>query len=210
MIQIYDSYSKKYKEVNSKSINMYVCGITTSDYCHLGHAFSSVSFEILDRFGQSSSIDWARQGTVTLSNNNDNGYKAINGVPTDIVEVESTGQTVPKLELDLGRNIYIKEITITNGKELTDTKSGNLTNFNLLIMDRNDNLVVKNILGKDGAKEDYRLDNIYKVGSKVVLELNAANTLFISNISVYGEEIKDNSLTYSPVSSNLLQCSMMS
>ena len=50
MIQIYDSYSKKYKEVNTKSINMYVCGITTSDYCHLGHAFSSVSFEILDRF----------------------------------------------------------------------------------------------------------------------------------------------------------------
>ena len=48
MIQIFDSYSKKYKEVNSKSINMYVCGITTSDYCHLGHAFSSVSFEILD------------------------------------------------------------------------------------------------------------------------------------------------------------------
>ena len=48
MIQIYDSYSKKYKEVNSKSINIYVCGITTSDYCHLGHAFSSVSFEILD------------------------------------------------------------------------------------------------------------------------------------------------------------------
>lgn len=162
-------------------------------------------FEVLDRFGQSSSIDWARQGTVKLSNNNDDGYKAINGVPTDIVEVESTGQTVPKLELDLGRNIYIKEITITNGKELTDLKSGNLTNFNLLIMDRNDNLVAKNILGKDGAKEDYRLDNIYKVGSKVVLELNAANTLFVSNISVYGEEIKDNSLTYSPVSSNLLQ-----
>ncbi|GIS28884.1 MAG: hypothetical protein CM15mP129_10810 [Chloroflexota bacterium] len=50
MIQIYDSYSKEYKEVKTKSINMYVCGITTSDYCHLGHAFSSVSFEILDRF----------------------------------------------------------------------------------------------------------------------------------------------------------------
>jgi len=46
MIQIYDSYSKEYKEVKTKSINMYVCGITTSDYCHLGHAFSSVSFEI--------------------------------------------------------------------------------------------------------------------------------------------------------------------
>ena len=50
MIEIYDSYSKTYKEITSKNINMYVCGITTSDYCHLGHAFSSVSFEILDRF----------------------------------------------------------------------------------------------------------------------------------------------------------------
>ena len=50
MIQIFDSYSKKYKKLDSKSINMYVCGITTSDYCHLGHAFSSISFEILDRF----------------------------------------------------------------------------------------------------------------------------------------------------------------
>ena len=60
MIQIYDSYSKKYKEVNSKSINMYVCGITTSDYCHLGHAFSSVSFEILDRFLSSQGFDVTR------------------------------------------------------------------------------------------------------------------------------------------------------
>ncbi|MBR38623.1 MAG: cysteine--tRNA ligase [Dehalococcoidia bacterium] len=60
MIQIYDSYSKKYKEVNSKSINIYVCGITTSDYCHLGHAFSSVSFEILDRFLSSQGFDVTR------------------------------------------------------------------------------------------------------------------------------------------------------
>ena len=50
MIEIYDSYTKSYKEVANKNINMYVCGITTSDFCHLGHAFSSVSFEILDRF----------------------------------------------------------------------------------------------------------------------------------------------------------------
>ena len=50
MIEIYDSYTKSYKEVTNKNINIYVCGITTSDFCHLGHAFSSVSFEILDRF----------------------------------------------------------------------------------------------------------------------------------------------------------------
>tara|TARA_S200000501_G_scaffold369926_1_gene410266 strand:+ start:122 stop:1471 length:1350 start_codon:yes stop_codon:yes gene_type:complete len=50
MIEIYDSYTKSYKKVINKNINMYVCGITTSDFCHLGHAFSSVSFEILDRY----------------------------------------------------------------------------------------------------------------------------------------------------------------
>ncbi len=60
MIQIYDSYSKGYKEVKTKSINMYVCGITTSDYCHLGHAFSSVSFEILDRFLSSKGFNVTR------------------------------------------------------------------------------------------------------------------------------------------------------
>ena len=51
MIETYDSFSRKYKKLGPpKKINLYVCGITTSDYCHLGHAFSSIIFEILDRF----------------------------------------------------------------------------------------------------------------------------------------------------------------
>ena len=51
MIEIYDSFSRKYARLGpAKKINLYVCGITTSDYCHLGHAFSSIVFEVLDRF----------------------------------------------------------------------------------------------------------------------------------------------------------------
>lgn len=51
MIEIYDSFSRDYKKLKSPNkINLYVCGITTSDYCHLGHAFSSITFEVLDRF----------------------------------------------------------------------------------------------------------------------------------------------------------------
>ena len=51
MIETYDSFSGKYKKLGPpKKINLYVCGITTSDYCHLGHAFSSIVFEVLDRF----------------------------------------------------------------------------------------------------------------------------------------------------------------
>jgi len=50
-IQIYDSLSRDYVILKkSQGVKIYVCGITTSDFCHLGHAFSSIIFEVLDRF----------------------------------------------------------------------------------------------------------------------------------------------------------------
>jgi len=51
MIEIYDSFSRSYKKLDrSNDVKIYVCGVTTSDYSHLGHAFSSIVFEVLDRF----------------------------------------------------------------------------------------------------------------------------------------------------------------
>tara|TARA_B110000438_G_scaffold302324_1_gene359683 strand:+ start:1075 stop:2442 length:1368 start_codon:yes stop_codon:yes gene_type:complete len=51
MIQIYDTLSRNYKNLElSNEIKIYVCGITASGYTHLGHAFSSITFEVLDRF----------------------------------------------------------------------------------------------------------------------------------------------------------------
>uniref|UniRef100_UPI0035BE94FC cysteine--tRNA ligase n=1 Tax=Spongiibacter marinus TaxID=354246 RepID=UPI0035BE94FC len=50
-MQIYDSLSRDYVILKkSQGVKIYVCGITTSGFCHLGHAFSSIIFEVLDRF----------------------------------------------------------------------------------------------------------------------------------------------------------------
>lgn len=53
MLQIYNSLTRK-KEVFvplvPKKIGIYVCGITVYDYCHLGHARSLVSFDVIVRY----------------------------------------------------------------------------------------------------------------------------------------------------------------
>jgi cysteinyl-tRNA synthetase len=45
---------KRHKEAftpaNDKDVNMYVCGITAYDLCHIGHARSSVVFDVLYRY----------------------------------------------------------------------------------------------------------------------------------------------------------------
>ncbi|MCX2683595.1 cysteine--tRNA ligase [Campylobacter sp. MIT 21-1685] len=47
---LFDSVSKQKKQVNSKKINFYLCGPTVYDDAHLGHARSSVCFDLLYRF----------------------------------------------------------------------------------------------------------------------------------------------------------------
>lgn len=52
MLKIFNSLSKK-KEIlnfNSKKINLYVCGVTVSDYCHIGHARTFYFFDILVKY----------------------------------------------------------------------------------------------------------------------------------------------------------------
>jgi len=53
MLVIYNSKTKKkelFRPIHTGKINMYVCGITVYDYCHLGHARSMVIFDIIYRF----------------------------------------------------------------------------------------------------------------------------------------------------------------
>ncbi|MBL0077114.1 MAG: class I tRNA ligase family protein [Rhodocyclaceae bacterium] len=50
---LYDSLSRKKKEfipLTKDSIKIYVCGITPNNATHLGHAFTYVSFDALNRF----------------------------------------------------------------------------------------------------------------------------------------------------------------
>ncbi|MEO2266217.1 cysteine--tRNA ligase [Pseudoalteromonas pernae] len=53
MLQIYNTLSRQkehFKPLNANKVDMYVCGITIYDYCHVGHARTYVSFDVMNRY----------------------------------------------------------------------------------------------------------------------------------------------------------------
>ncbi|MDT8428197.1 MAG: cysteine--tRNA ligase [Pseudomonadales bacterium] len=51
-LHIYNTWSRKkeiFQPLEAGKINMYVCGLTTYDYCHIGHARMLVAFDIIVR-----------------------------------------------------------------------------------------------------------------------------------------------------------------
>jgi cysteinyl-tRNA synthetase len=52
MLQVYNTLTNKkeeFKPINENEVRMYVCGVTVYDYCHVGHARSSVVFDVIRR-----------------------------------------------------------------------------------------------------------------------------------------------------------------
>ena len=52
MLKVYNSISHNKEEfipIKDKQVNMYVCGVTVYDLCHLGHARAYVVFDIIRR-----------------------------------------------------------------------------------------------------------------------------------------------------------------
>ncbi|MGB1749600.1 MAG: class I tRNA ligase family protein, partial [Dehalococcoidia bacterium] len=52
MIQLYNTLSRKKEEFTpaGDEVKMYVCGVTVYDDSHLGHALSSIIFDVLSRY----------------------------------------------------------------------------------------------------------------------------------------------------------------
>ncbi len=53
MLKIYNSLSKQkeiFKPIVPGKVGIYVCGITVYDYCHIGHARTSLSFDVMIRY----------------------------------------------------------------------------------------------------------------------------------------------------------------
>jgi cysteinyl-tRNA synthetase len=53
MLTIYNTLTGKkepFQSLTSKTVRMYVCGVTVYDYCHLGHARSALVFDMIRRY----------------------------------------------------------------------------------------------------------------------------------------------------------------
>ncbi|WP_022849683.1 cysteine--tRNA ligase [Limisalsivibrio acetivorans] len=53
MLKLYNSLTKQKEDFtphSDKNVNMYVCGVTVYDFCHIGHARSSVVFDVIRRY----------------------------------------------------------------------------------------------------------------------------------------------------------------
>lgn len=60
MLQIYNTLTRQkeiFKPLHPGKISMYVCGITVYDYCHIGHARTSIAFDVVARFLRSQGWD---------------------------------------------------------------------------------------------------------------------------------------------------------
>jgi cysteinyl-tRNA synthetase len=60
MLQIYNTLTRQkeiFKPIHPGKISMYVCGITVYDYCHIGHARTSIAFDVVGRFLRSQGWD---------------------------------------------------------------------------------------------------------------------------------------------------------
>ena len=59
-MQLYNTLTRKKEEfvpVRPGKVNMYVCGITAYDYCHIGHARSALVFDVLVRHLRALGLD---------------------------------------------------------------------------------------------------------------------------------------------------------
>jgi cysteinyl-tRNA synthetase len=60
VLNIYNSLTQKkeeFKPINEGKIGIYVCGITTYDYLHLGHARMMVAFDVITRYLRASGFE---------------------------------------------------------------------------------------------------------------------------------------------------------
>jgi cysteinyl-tRNA synthetase len=86
MLKIYNTLTRQkeaFTPIQEGKVGMYVCGITIYDYCHVGHARTYVSFDVMNRYLRHSGFDVTYVRNITdvddkiIKRANENG-EAIN------------------------------------------------------------------------------------------------------------------------------------
>ncbi len=148
MVQIYNTLTRQkqqFKPLVDGKIGMYVCGITIYDYCHVGHARTYVSFDVMNRFLRHSGFDVTYVRNITdvddkiIKRANENGeaidaltvrmtkamhedFAALNMLPADI-EPTVTGHMNEIIEM-IERLIMKKHAYVaSNGDVLFDVST---------------------------------------------------------------------------------------
>ncbi|KPV95620.1 Cysteine--tRNA ligase [Pseudoalteromonas sp. P1-9] len=148
MLQIYNTLTRQkeaFKPLVAGKVGMYVCGITIYDYCHVGHARTYVSFDVMNRFLRHSGFDVTYVRNITdvddkiIKRANENGeaidaltvrmtkamhedFDALNMLPADI-EPTVTGHMDEIIEM-IERLIEKKNAYVaSNGDVLFDVST---------------------------------------------------------------------------------------
>ena len=88
MLKIYNSLTnqkEKFTPIEKNKVNMYVCGMTVYDYCHLGHARVMVAFDVVYRYLMATGyeVNYVRNITdiddkiIQRANENNEDFKAL-------------------------------------------------------------------------------------------------------------------------------------
>ena len=126
-IKVYNSMSGKKEEFTPfipGKVNMYVCGITAYDVCHLGHARSAIVFDIIKRYLRYSGYDVTHVRNITDIDDKIIARAAQEGISTEAVAKKYTDEYYRDMEL-LGVSRADLEPNATDHiKEMIETISG--------------------------------------------------------------------------------------
>ena len=126
-IKVYNTMSGKKEEFTPFTpgkVNMYVCGITAYDVCHLGHARSAVVFDIIKRYLRYSGYDVTHVRNITDIDDKIINRAAQEGISTEEVAKKYTDEYYHDMEL-LGVSRADVEPNATDHiEEMIETISG--------------------------------------------------------------------------------------
>jgi cysteinyl-tRNA synthetase len=126
-IKVYNAMSRKKEEfipLTPGKVNMYVCGITAYDVCHLGHARSAVVFDIIKRYLRYSGYDVTHVRNITDIDDKIIARAAKEGISTEEVAKKYSDEYYHDMDLlGVGR-ADIEPNATDHIEEMIETISG--------------------------------------------------------------------------------------
>jgi serine O-acetyltransferase len=101
-IKLYNTMSGRKEDfipLHPKKVNMYVCGITAYDVCHLGHARSAIVFDIIKRYLRFRGFDVTHVRNITDIDDKIIARAAQEGISTEEVAKKYTEEYYDDMEL---------------------------------------------------------------------------------------------------------------